>query len=203
MSAVPQPRMKLQAYLDWEDVQLEKHELVQGAIFAMTGGRRPNGRVLANLMRHLGNLLDGTPCQVFADSMKLQVAEDTILYPDVFVTCDKADLATDQIFRAPTLVIEVLSPSTQAYDRSRRFALCRRLASLQEYILVNPETWRVEAFRRSAQNEWVLHDMSDGSLLEAVSIGCQVALADVFFGVEPPAADAAGSAPAALPPGSA
>jgi Uma2 family endonuclease len=195
--------MKLQAYLDWEDVQLEKHELVQGAIFAMTGGRRPNGRVLANLMRHLGNLLDGTPCQVFADSMKLQVAEDTILYPDVFVTCDKADLATDQIFRAPTLVIEVLSPSTQAYDRSRRFALCRRLASLQEYILVNPETWRVEAFRRSAQNEWVLHDMSDGSLLEAVSIGCQVALADVFFGVEPPAADAAGSAPAALPPGSA
>jgi Uma2 family endonuclease len=194
MNAVLQPRMTLQAYLDWENAQETKHELVQGEIFAMTGGRRTHGRVMLNLARHIGVHLDGTPCQVFADSMKVQVAEDTILYPDVFVTCDPADLATDQIFRAPKLVIEVLSPSTQAYDRSRKFALYRRLASLQEYLLVDPDDRRVESFRRSPQNDWVLHDMSEGTLLELASIDCRLPLAEVFAGVEPAAAPPGGSA---------
>jgi len=143
--------------------------------------------VLTNLVRFLGNHLDGSGCQVFADSMKVQVGDDTVLYPDVFVTCDRADLATDQIFRSPTLVIEVLSPSTQACDRSKKFALYRRLESLQEYILVDPDTRRVEGFRRTAQGQWVLQDMSDDDTMEAASIGCRVAISDVFAGTEPPA----------------
>ncbi|KPF50041.1 hypothetical protein D621_13640 [beta proteobacterium AAP51] len=187
MNAVLQPRMTLEAYLEWESAQVEKHELVQGEIFAMTGGRRAHGRVLLNLARYLSEALDGTPCQVFADSMKLQVADDTILYPDVFVTCSPADLATDQIFREPNLVIEVLSPSTQAYDRSRKFALYRRLASLQEYILVDPETRRVEAFRRTPADQWVLHDMSEDLSMQVASLGCAVRLADIFAGIDPPA----------------
>lgn len=195
MSAVLKPRVDLQAYLDWENAQVEKHELVQGEIFAMTGGRRTHGRALANLVRLLGNLLEGSPCQVFADSMKLQVADDTVLYPDVFVTCSPMDLATEQIFREPKLVIEVLSPSTQAYDRSRKFALYRRLASLQEYILVDPETRRVEGFHRNAAGEWVLRDMSDGDTVQSVSLGCAMRLADVFAGLDPVAAE-----PPAQPP---
>jgi len=195
MNAVLQPRMTLQAYLDWENAQDTKNEFVQGEIFAMTGGRRAHGRVVSNLNWRLAEALNGSPCQVFAEGMKVQVADDSILYPDVFVTCDAADLATDQIFRNPKLVVEVLSPSTQAYDRSRKFALYRRLPSLQEYILVDPETRRVEAFRRTAQNQWVLHDMSDGQTMEAASIGCQVALAAVFQGVDPPDA-APGGTPA-------
>ena len=196
MNAVLQPRMTLQAYLDWENAQQEKHELVGGDIFAMTGGRRTHGRVMLNLARRIAVHLDGTPCQVFADSMKVQVGDENILYPDVFVTCDKLDLATDQIFRAPKLVIEVLSPSTQAYDRSKKFALYRRLPSLQEYILVDPDTQRVEAFRRTAQNDWVLHDMSDTATLEATSIGCAVAMADVFAGIDPTVEAAEPASPA-------
>ncbi len=187
MSAVLQPTLTLQAYLDWENAQDEKHELVQGEIFAMTGGRRTHGRVLLNLARRLAEALEGTPCQVFADSMKLQVADDTILYPDVFVTCSPADLATDQIFREPKLVIEVLSPSTQAYDRSKKFALYRRLPSLQEYILVDPETRRVEAFCRTPADQWVLHDMSDDTAMTVASLACTVPLADVFAGIDSPA----------------
>jgi Uma2 family endonuclease len=187
MSAVLQPRLTLQAFLDWENAQPEKHEFHRGEIFAMTGGRRTHGRVLTNLVRFLGNHLDGSGCQVFADSMKVQIADDTILYPDVFVTCDKADLSTEQIFRAPKLVIEVLSPSTQAYDRSKKFALYRRLESLLEYILVDPDTRRIEAFRRTAQGQWLLQDMSDDDAMEATSIGCRVAMSDVFAGAEPPA----------------
>jgi Uma2 family endonuclease len=116
---VPLQKLSLADFLAWENAQPEKHEFHRGEVFAMVGGRRTHGRTVMNLSRHLGNLLAGSPCQVFAETMKLQIAEDTILYPDLFVTCDKADLATDMIFRSPTLVIEVLSPSTQAYDRSQ------------------------------------------------------------------------------------
>lgn len=184
MSAVLNPKLTLQEYLDWENAQPDKHEFHRGEIFAMTGGRRTHGRVLLNLARHIGEHLDGSGCQVFADSMKVQVADDTILYPDVFVTCDRADLSTDQIFRAPKLVIEVLSPSTQAYDRSKKFALYRQLPSLQEYILVDPETRRIESFTRSVQGDWVLHDMSDDAAMLAASIGCTVSMGDVFAGIE-------------------
>ena len=181
-------RMTLEAYLDWENAQEEKHEFVQGEIFAMTGGRRTHGRVMLNLARRIGECLDGSTCQVFADSMKVQAAEDTILYPDVFVTCDAADLATDQIFRAPKLVIEVLSPSTQSYDRSRKFALYRRIPALLEYVLVDPDTRRVEAFRRNAAGEWVLHDMSEGPALALPCIDASVPMTEVFDGVDPPPA---------------
>ncbi len=184
---LPLHKLTLDEYLEWENAQPEKHEFHRGEIFAMVGARRGHGRVVSNLVRRLGNLLDGSPCQVFHEGMKLQIASDTVLYPDVFVTCDKADLATDQIFRSPKLVIEVLSPSTQAYDRSQKFALYRRIESLQEYILVDPETRRIEAFRRNADNLWVLHDMSQDEAMLAPCVDCRVALAEVFDGVDPPA----------------
>ena len=118
--------------------------------------------------------------------MKVQPADDTILYPDVFVTCDAADLRTEMIFRAPKLVIEVLSPTTQAYDRSLKFALYRQLTSLQEYALVDPDSRRSEVFRIGADGLWVLHDMSDRPALELASVGCSVPMAEVFDGVEAP-----------------
>ena len=184
MSAVLKPRLTLQEYLDWENAQPEKHEFHRGEIFAMTGGRRTHGRVVSNLNRRLCEALDDSACQVFSEGMKVQVADDTILYPDVFVTCDRVDLSTDQIFRSPKLVIEVLSPSTQAYDRSKKFALYRHLTSLQEYILVDPETRRIESFTRSAAGQWVLNDMSEDAAMMVVSIECTVAMSDVFAGVE-------------------
>ena len=187
MNASTQPKLTLEAYLAWENEQPEKHEFHRGEVFAMVGGRRAHGRVVSNLNRRLSEALDGSPCQVFTESMKVQIADDTVLYPDVFVTCNNADLATEMIFRSPTLVVEVLSPSTQAYDRSQKFALYRRIPALKEYIVVDPDTRRVEAFRRNAQDEWVLHDMSDGETMDAASVGCRVALPDVFDGIDPPA----------------
>ena len=179
--------LSLAAFLEWENAQPERHEFHRGEVFAMVGGRRSHGRVVANLMRRLGNLLDETPCQAFSESMKVQIGDETILYPDIFVTCDKADLGTEMIFRSPKLVIEVLSPTTQAYDRSQKFALYRSLASLEEYILVDPETRRIEGFRRGSDGLWVLHDMSQDEAMVAASIGCRVSLAEVFDGVDPPA----------------
>ena len=181
----PLPKLTLEDYLRWENDQPDRHEFYRGEVFAMVGGRRVHGRVVANLSRALGNALGGSKCQVFTEGMKVQPADDTILYPDVFVTCDPDDLQTEMIFHAPKLVIEVLSPTTQAYDRSQKFALYRRMASLKEYALVDPDTRRVEVFRVGADGLWVLHDMSDGTVVTLASVGCEVPMIDVFEGVEP------------------
>lgn len=180
----PLPKLTLEDYLRWENEQPDRHEFHRGEVFAMVGGRRVHGRVVANLVRSLGNALSGSKCQVFAESMKVQPSDDTILYPDVFVTCDPGDLRAEMIFRAPTLVIEVLSPTTQAYDRSQKFALYRRLASLKEYALVDPETRRIEVFRVGADGLWVLHDMSESVVLTLTSVGFEMTLSDVFEGVD-------------------
>ena len=181
---LPQEQLTLQAYLEWENAQPERHEFYRGEIFAMTGGRRSHGRVTANLVMNLGLHLKGTPCQVFSESMKIQIADDAILYPDIFVTCDRQDLQTEMIFRAPTLVVEVLSPSTQAYDRSQKFALYRRLPSLKEYVLIDPDTRRAEVFRINADGLFVFHDMSESETLDLTSIGCKVAMVEVFDGID-------------------
>lgn len=186
MNALTQPKLSLEAYLAWEEGQAEKHEFYRGEVFAMVGARRVHGRVVGNLVREFGTSLKGSPGQVFHEGMKVQIGDDTVLYPDVFVTCDEADLVTDRIFTAPTLVVEVLSPSTQACDRSQKFALYRRIPALREYILVDPDTRRVEGFRRGSDGLWVLHDMSDGDTLEAACLGLRVPLAEVFAGIEPP-----------------
>ena len=178
--------MTLAEFLAWEETQPGRHEFVRGEVFAMVGARRVHGIVSGNVFATLRQQLRGTPCQAFTESMKLKVADDVLFYPDVFVTCDEADLVTDRIFTAPTLVVEVLSPSTQACDRSQKFALYRRIPALREYILVDPDTRRVEGFRRGSDGLWVLHDMSDGDTLEAACLGLRVPLAEVFAGIEPP-----------------
>jgi Uma2 family endonuclease len=186
MNVMTQPTLTLEAFLAWENEQPERHEFYKGEIFAMVGGRRVHGIAVVNLVSALATALKGTPCRVFSESMKLQVADDTILYPDLFVTCDRADLRTDLIFRSPTVVMEVLSPSTQGYDRSQKFALYRRISTLREYFLIDPDSRRVECFRRDDSGRWVFHDQSEAAELSAASIDVAVPLADLFAGIEPP-----------------
>jgi Uma2 family endonuclease len=151
----------------------------------MVEARRAHGTIVGNLMRELGLSLKGSPCRVFSQSTKVQVADDTILYPDLFVTCDRDDLRTEMIFRAPLLVVEVLSPTTQAWDRSRKFVLYRRLPSLREVVLVDPDTRDVQAFRRSDSDQWVLHDITEDAVLRLPCTEAEVAMVDAFGGVEP------------------
>lgn len=186
MTALRQPTLSLDAFLQWENDQPERHEFHRGEVFAMVGARRSHGRVVSNLNRRLSEQLDGSPCQVFTEGMKLQVADDTILYPDVFVTCDPRDLTTEMVFAAPRVVIEVLSPSTQSYDRSQKFALYRRLPSLQEYLLVDPDTRRIEALRREPPDRWLFVDMSQDDAVLIPALELRIPLAQVFQGLEPP-----------------
>jgi Uma2 family endonuclease len=180
-------KLSLDEFIAWENAQPEKHEFVRGEVFAMVGARRVHHEVVGNLLAALKLHLKGSPCQAFIQTAKLKTAAGDIFYPDVFVTCDPQDLRTEQIFSAPTVIVEVLSPSTQAYDRGLKFTLYRGLPSLREYALVDPDTREVQLFRRGADGLFTLHDLTGAPQLQFTSIDCTVAALDLFDGVEPAA----------------
>lgn len=153
----------------------------------MVGARRQHGLVVLNLGSALKTHLKGSRCRAFVESMKVQPAHGMIFYPDVFVTCDPQDLKTDMVFRNPSLIVEVLSDSTQAYDRGLKFTAYRLLASLQEYALVDPDTRRVEVYRRNERLNFELIDQTGHADLVLDSVGLKLAMAEVFDGVEEPA----------------
>jgi Uma2 family endonuclease len=180
----PLHKLSLPEFMAWEADQEGRNEFHRGEVFAMVGGRRGHSRIIANLVRHLGNHLDGSPCQVFSEGMKVQIGDDTVVYPDVFVTCDKRFRFDEQVITEPVLVVEVLSPATQGYDRSAKFAFYRRLSSLREYALIDPDTRRVEVFRPGDDEHWKLFDIIDDAVLELASVGARIALSDVFQGMD-------------------
>lgn len=182
--AVAPHKYSLAEYVAWEADQQDRHEFYRGEVYAMVGGRRGHARIVANLVRHLGNRLDGTPCQVFSEGMKVQIADDTVVYPDVFVTCASAFRFDELVVTDPVLVVEVLSPATQGHDRGLKFAHYRRLSSLREYALIDPETHRVEVFRPADDGHWKLYDMSEEETLTLTSIDYELAQSEVFKGMD-------------------
>ena len=130
--------------------------------------------------------LRGSACRAFVQTMKVRIGADTVLYPDVFVTSDADDLRTEHLFSAPTLVVEVLSPSTQSYDRGATLTLCRSLPSLREYLLVDPDTREVQMFRHMSKGLSGVHDLTGQMTILLKSIGCELPAADIFEGTDPP-----------------
>ncbi|RZJ08785.1 MAG: Uma2 family endonuclease [Rubrivivax sp.] len=181
---LPALKMTAAEYLAWEATQEVRHEFWRGEVFAMVGARRVHGLVALNLAAALKSHLKGTPCRAFIEGQKVQVAQDAIFYPDVFVTCNEDDLRTDVVFKQPKLVVEVLSDSTQAFDRSLKFAAYRQLASLEEYVLVDPDSRVVEVFRRNERGNFELLDQTGAAALELASVGLQLPMAELFDGVE-------------------
>lgn len=181
--AVPVQTMTLVDFLAWEEHQPERHEFFRGKTFAMFGGTARHNRVILNLASRIGDHLDGTACQVFAENMKVQISEG-VLYPDVMVTCGKADAGDEQTVTDPKLIIEVLSPSTRGYDKRDKFILYRTLASLREYVLIDPTKRQVEVFTLVDGGAWTLTDQTAAEFFTLVSIDCKLTMDLVFKGVE-------------------
>ena len=175
--------MNLADFLTWEAHQTERHEFFRGKTFAMVGGTARHNRVILNLASRIGDHLDGTKCQVFAENMKLQVP-DGVLYPDVMVTCGKAEAGDEQTVTDPKLIIEVLSPSTRGYDKRDKFILYRSLASLREYVLIDPAQRQVEVFIWAEGGTWTLTDQTTAEALTLASIECTLDMTLVFKGVQ-------------------
>lgn len=165
MAAQPQTRPPFTAddFLTWEATQPERHEYIGGETFAMAGGTDHNNTVALNLALALRQHLRGTPCGVFLGEVKLEVeAASAFFYPDVFVTCTERDAADRLVKRDAKLVIEVVSPATEAYDRGEKFVHYRALPTLQEYVLVDVAHRRIDVHRRGADGLWVLHPFHTG-----------------------------------------
>lgn len=164
-----------------------KHEYLDGEVFAMTGASLKHNRIVSNLAGILYAQLRGRPCEALVADMRLQVRTTGLYtYPDLVVVCGEprlADAHLDTLLN-PTLIVEVLSPSTEAIDRGRKFAHYRTIESLAEVVLVSQERVQVERFTRQPEGGWLLFEA--GKLedrLPLPSIACELPLADVYEGV--------------------
>lgn len=185
MPTQPKTRILSREYLAQERATDSKSEFYQGEIFAMGGASESHNLIVVNLLTELRSQLKGRPCRVYPSVMRLKV-EPTGLYtyPDVMALCGQPQLEDDRqdTLLNPSLIIEVLSTSTEAYDRGKKFAHYRKIESLQEYLMLAQDSCRAELFARQPDGLWVLQEEAD-SLdhdMQLRSVQCSLALADVY-----------------------
>jgi Uma2 family endonuclease len=184
MIAITQNYFFADDYLQWEEQQEDKHEYVDGHIYAMAGASENHIDITTNLTVILSNYLRGRDCKLFPSDMRLNIAVKNIYYyPDLFVTCDERDRFNKKQKNYPCLIIEVLSESTEAKDRGVKFANYQTIQSLQEYVLISQWEQRVEVFRRS-DKFWVLQTYTTGETIELQSINIQISIDAIYESVD-------------------
>jgi Uma2 family endonuclease len=186
MPALPTTHYTPQQYLALEREAEYKSELINGQIYAMSGASREHNLIAGNVFGELRSQLKGRPCEAYTSDMRVEVSPTGMYtYPDVTVVCNSPRFEDDHVdtLLNPSVIVEVLSPSTEAYDRGEKFAHYRRLDSLTDYLLVSQDKARVEHFVRhgTRRNQWVLTEISglDG-VLRLASIGCDVSLSEIY-----------------------
>jgi Uma2 family endonuclease len=191
----PQPSTFLtpEEYLEIERRAERKSEYFQGEMFAMAGASLAHVVIVGNLGRELGNRLEAGPCSVYSSDLRLRVAPNGLFtYPDVMVIRGDpqfADNRGDTVVN-PVLIVEVLSESTQAYDRGKKFEQYRTLPSLREYLLVAQDAPRIEQWIRQPDDNWLRADISGGdATIQLVSVDCLLPLARIYNKVSWPPAE--------------
>jgi Uma2 family endonuclease len=184
MSALPRKRWTDEDYLTFELESEEKHEFVDGEIYLMSGASENHNIIVANILIALGVQIRQRPCKIYPSDMLVytQVTGD-YHYPDVSIVCGDSLIRREgkDILLNPTVIIEVLSPTTEQYDRGKKFQNYRTLDSLQEYLLISQDTQRIEHYVRQENNVWLFSDTTDTSaVIELPSISCTLALSDVY-----------------------
>jgi Uma2 family endonuclease len=183
--AAQTPLFSAADYLSWEASQPERHEFIDGEVFAMAGAEDRHVTVAGNLYITLRQHLNGTPCRTYMSDMRLHVtAANSYFYPDVLVTCSPLDLASAMVKSEPKLIVEVLSPTTAAYDRGLKFGHYRTLPSLEEYLVVDLDTRASDCYRKGADGLWVLHPFGRGEAMELASVALTVTAAQLFAEVD-------------------
>jgi Uma2 family endonuclease len=176
-----------EAYLDWEAQQEIKYEYVNGEANAMTGGSIPHNAIAINLIAALRNHVRGGTCRVLGADAKVGITEQgPFFYPDVLVTCDERDRRAIKFVQFPCLVVEVLSQTTEAYDRGAKFSHYRRLERLCEYVLINSEQIGVEIFRLNERGKWEPTPYTAGDTIQLSSIDFECPIDLLYEDVELP-----------------
>ncbi len=190
MSTAEKRHYTPQEYLAFERASETKHEFYQGEIFAMTGASREHNLIVFNLLREIGNHLENTPCEVYPSDMRVKVnATGLYTYPNVTVVCSQPRFENDvfDTLLNPKLIVEVLSESTEAYDRGQKFAQYRTIPSLEEYILISQNAYFVEDFTKQENGQWLLSEArGPEASIQFHSIDCSLTMAELYRRVEIP-----------------
>ena len=177
----PYPYLSPEEYLETEKSSLIKHEYIQGQIYAMAGASDAHVTITANLVALLRNHIRGSGCRIYVADMKVRIESlDVFYYPDIMVTCDERDTNFEYFKGYPSLIIEVLSPSTEALDRGDKFSDYQELETLQEYVLISQNRQRVDCFRRNSEGRWELYSYRVNQELQFTSVSFCCSLNDVY-----------------------
>jgi Uma2 family endonuclease len=182
LSNAPLERMSPQEFLAWEATQEARYEYVNGRIMAMTGGTIPHNDLALNLYRALYEHSRSRGCKVNVLDVKVKLRR-RFRYPDLVVTCDDRDKAATKLFQYPKVIVEVLSPGTEAIDRGEKLQEYQSLATLEEYVLMSSERALVEVYRRSSERVWLYecYGIEDALVLKSLDFEC--AIAQVYEGI--------------------
>jgi Uma2 family endonuclease len=191
MSAQSIPRIKPEEYLVRDRAAEVRSEYYDGQMYSMAGGTYIHALLIGNLQGALVTELRGGPCKATPTEARLRISDRAYVYPDLMVICGGPHFAHDQrdTVTNPTVVIEVLSRTSEAHDRGYKFALYSTIRTLQEYVLVSQWEKRVEVLRRQPEGKWLLSVFTGDDTCSLESIDCQAPLADIYDQVdlsEPP-----------------
>jgi Uma2 family endonuclease len=183
-------RYTIAEYLGKEEQAAERHEFHEGEILAMAGTTYRHSAIAANLLRSLGNRLEGKPCRPLDSNMRVRIPGRAIyLYPDATVVCGAAEFDSDDTKQMslvnPRLIVEILSESTESYDRGQKFGYYRDIPSLTEYVLVSQDQASIETFFRQDDGGWAFHPWKGLAAVAALrSLAISLPLGEVYAGIE-------------------
>lgn len=188
MNTVARIRLTEKEFLERERAAIDKSEFVDGEVFAMSGGTSRHSQIAVNAAAELRNALKGRPCRVFNSDLKVRAPfAGSIHYPDLSALCGPAEYAdaNEDVLLNPAIIVEVLSPSTEAYDRGKKFLCYRSIPSLADYVLVASHTRLVEHFHRQSSGAWLLTThQNDGDILALPGVGVTLRVGDIYSGVD-------------------
>lgn len=187
MESVAHRRWTYAEYLVQEAASDVKHEYFEGHILAMAGGSPDHAHLAASAIGVLTAQLRGRPCRVFSSDLRVRIpATGLATYPDVTVVCGRreADPEDPDTATNPTLIVEVLSPSSEKYDRGEKFAQYRTLPSLRDYLLIPQDRARIEHYSRNADGSWTFRACGPGESVVLDSLGGALSVDEVFAGAE-------------------
>jgi Uma2 family endonuclease len=190
MASNPITKVSAEEYLAQDRAAESRSEFLDGEIIAMSGGSARHSRLKVRLVHEVYAVLRGTSCEAFDSDFRVRVSPRMYTYPDLAVVCGEAMFADqrEDILLNPTAIFEVLSPSTEYYDRVVKFQHYREVESLQDYVLVAQDQVRVEQYTRGVSNTWTLHDYQHpDDVLQIASIGISLTLAAIYERIEFPA----------------
>ena len=166
------PLMSVEEYLQLDRSSIEaRYEYIDGYVTMLAIGTLDHATIGANIISILRRLLRGSPCRVFTSDARVRLSRTRFVYPDATVSCDEQDRGQGDIVQSPRLVVEVLSPSTEGYDRGRKFGYYRECPTIQEYLLIDAQRPMVEVYRREKHDLWILRTFRLDDEVELINLG--------------------------------